>query len=65
MGFLVLLVYVDNCLVAGDSLEEIVAIKKAIHDAFTIKDLGEVHFFLGYRDLLSYKGFSSQYALGI
>ena len=45
-SFLALLVYVDDVLVIGDSFSEIIDVKRRIDQAFTIKDLGEVRFFL-------------------
>lgn len=44
---IILLVYVDDILVARVSLEEITEVKVALHKAFTIKDMRNVRFFLG------------------
>ncbi|KAL0354232.1 UNVERIFIED_CONTAM: Retrovirus-related Pol polyprotein from transposon RE2 [Sesamum angustifolium] len=44
---LALLVYVDDILLTGSSLEEIQAVKCYLHDLFTIKDIGEARYFLG------------------
>jgi hypothetical protein len=46
-SFLVLLVYVDDVIIAGNSLEEITTIKSALHHSFQIKDLGQLKYFLG------------------
>lgn len=46
-SMLCLLVYVDDVLVCGPSLELIADLKKFLHSTFTIKDLGEAKYFLG------------------
>jgi len=38
---------VDDLLISGDDLDGIASIKKALHDIFTIKDLGLARYFLG------------------
>jgi reverse transcriptase-like protein len=45
--FLIILVYVDDMLVTGTSTSQIDEIKKMLDKAFTIKDLGELKYFLG------------------
>lgn len=47
VDFTVLLVYVDNVLITGNCSQEIQSIKTAVHDKFTIKDLGLAKYFLG------------------
>ena len=42
-----LLVYVDDLLVSGDDIASIAQLKQALHDAFTIKDLGLARYFIG------------------
>ncbi|CAM8951474.1 unnamed protein product [Rhodiola kirilowii] len=45
--FIILLVYVDDVLLTGTSLQLINSIKAFIHDKFRIKDLGNLKYFLG------------------
>ncbi|XP_048493123.1 uncharacterized mitochondrial protein AtMg00810-like [Beta vulgaris subsp. vulgaris] len=45
--FLVLLVYVDDILITGTSLSQIEEVKRSLDSAFTIKDLGNLTYFLG------------------
>jgi hypothetical protein len=46
-SFIVLLVYVDDVIIAGTSLDDIQLIKSALHKSFKIKDLGQLKYFLG------------------
>lgn len=43
----IILVYVDDLLLTGDDEEEMGRIKGALNEQFTIKDLGELTYFLG------------------
>jgi hypothetical protein len=45
--FTALLVYVDDIVLTGDSLAELEFVKTKLHEAFGIKDLGVIKFFLG------------------
>jgi len=45
--FTILLVYVDDVIVAGDSLSEFQSIKAILHSSFKIKDLVQLKYFLG------------------
>ncbi|GAU15685.1 hypothetical protein TSUD_109430 [Trifolium subterraneum] len=45
--FTALLVYVDDVVLTGNCLEEITHTKKHLHEAFGIKDIGILKFFLG------------------
>jgi hypothetical protein len=57
-SFTVLLVYVDDVIVAGDSLTEIQSIKAILHASFKIKDLGQLKYFLGLEVAHSSSGIS-------
>lgn len=46
-SFLAVLVYVDDSLITGENLTHINDLKHKIHEAFTIKDLGLIRYFLG------------------
>lgn len=45
--FLIILVYVDDMIVTGTSMSQIEKVKQVLDLAFTIKDLGELNYFLG------------------
>jgi len=46
ISFTVLLVYVDDVIIVGDSLSEFQNIKVTLHSSFKIKDLGQLKYFL-------------------
>jgi len=54
--FIALLVYVDDVILAGDFLETIEHIKKLLHQAFKIKNLRNLKYFLGFEVTRSHKG---------
>lgn len=43
----IIAVYVDDIIITGSNTFEINKLKKHLHDIFTIKDLGQLHYFLG------------------
>jgi len=45
--FTALLVYVDDIILTGNSLDEFIFIKTTLHNSFKIKDLGQLKYFLG------------------
>lgn len=45
--FTAILVYVDDLLITGNSMEEIKKVKDKLHKLFSIKDLGSAQYFLG------------------
>ena len=40
-------IYVDDILLAGKSIERLNAVKQALSQQFQVKDMGELHYFLG------------------
>jgi len=56
--FTVLLVYVDDIILAGNSFSEFTVIKSLLHQAFKIKDLGTLKYFLGLEVAHSHNGIS-------
>uniref|UniRef100_A0A3Q7XTK1 Uncharacterized protein LOC113785102 n=1 Tax=Cicer arietinum TaxID=3827 RepID=A0A3Q7XTK1_CICAR len=47
-GFTVILIYVDDLLIAGNNLNDIESIKSSLQYVFSIKDLGVLKYFLGF-----------------
>jgi hypothetical protein len=46
-SLLILVLYVDDLLITGSLASTIVAVKDILHDRFSMKDMGPLHFFLG------------------
>lgn len=55
-GITLILIYVDDMLITGDSLKQIQETKDALQSAFKIKDLRELRYFLGIEFARSDKG---------
>nr|GEV11486.1 retrovirus-related Pol polyprotein from transposon TNT 1-94 [Tanacetum cinerariifolium] len=65
---LVLLIYVDDILLAGNNTSMISKIKQKFHQTFGIKDLGPLHYYLGIEFLRNSKGIAMtqrKYALDL
>ena len=48
-------VYVDDIVLAGKSNEKMFAVKQTIGQQFQIKDMGELHYFLGVKVVRDFK----------
>jgi len=46
-SFIIILLYIDDVILAGHSITEFTTIKSILHDIFKIKDLGQLKYFLG------------------
>lgn len=57
-SFTILLVYVDDIILAGNSLSEFDHIKSILHNSFKIKNLGQLKYFLGLEVAHSSQGIS-------
>lgn len=67
-SFTVIIVYVDDIVLMGTSLDEFTCLKCTLHEAFGIKDLGVLKFFLGLEATHSLHGISlcqRQYCLNL
>lgn len=55
-GFTAILVYVDDLVITGNDLTEIQHVKDSLHHKFSIKDIGELQYFLGFEVAKSTSG---------
>ncbi|KAM1083721.1 hypothetical protein ACFX19_022485 [Malus domestica] len=55
-GKLVVLIYIDDLIITGDNMDEIVSFKQSLHHKFDIKDLGKLNYFLGIEMATSHNG---------
>jgi hypothetical protein len=65
-GIVVIIIYVDDLIITGDNDADIFDLKKLLKQKFEMKDLGELHYFLGIEVIQSLKGIwllQKQYAL--
>jgi len=65
-GIVVIVIYVDDLIITRDSDADIFDLKKLLKQKFEMKDLGELHYFLGIEVIQSPKGIwllQRQYAL--
>jgi len=47
-SLLILVLYVDDLLITNSSASTIAAVKRTLHDRFSMTDIGPLHFFLGF-----------------
>ena len=52
---IIIAIYVDDLLITGSNLSIINNIKQFLDDKFSIKDLGLLHYFLGFHLKLHYR----------
>jgi hypothetical protein len=65
-GIIVIVIYVDDLIIIGDNDVDIFDLKKLLKQKFEMKDLGELHYFLGIEVIQFPKGIwllQRQYAL--
>ncbi len=55
-GIVVIVIYVDDLIIIGNSDENILDLKKLLKQKFEMKDLGGLHYFLGIEVIQSSKG---------
>jgi ribosomal protein S3 len=55
-GIVVIIIYVDDSIVIGNSDAHISNLKKLLKQKFEMKDLGKLHYFFGIKVIQSPKG---------
>ena len=55
-GIVITTIYVDDLIVGGDSMDEIEHIKGLLKKQFDMKDLGDLHYFLGIEVIRMHEG---------
>ncbi len=55
-GIVVIVIYVDDLIIIGDSDVDIFDLKKLLKQKFEMKDLGKLRYFLGIEVIQSLKG---------
>ena len=60
-GLLILAVYVDDILLAGKSQQKIAQVKADLRKLFQLKDMGELHYFLGVSEPQKRYGLANQH----
>ncbi len=55
-GIVIIVIYVDDLIIIGYNDEDIFDLKKLLKQKFEMKDLGELHYFLGIEVIQSPKG---------
>jgi hypothetical protein len=55
-GIVVIIIYVDDLIIIRNSTEDISNLKKLLKQKFEMKDLRELHYFLGIEVIQSLKG---------
>jgi hypothetical protein len=66
LGIVILVIYVDDLIIIGDSDVNISDLKKLLKQKFEMKELGKLHYFLNIEVIQSLKGIwllQKQYAL--
>jgi hypothetical protein len=56
-GIVIIVIYVDDLIITGDSDADIFDLKKLLKQKFEMKDLGELRYFLSIEVIHSQKGY--------
>ena len=55
-GIVAIVIYLDDLIIGGDSLEEIKDVKRLLRNKFGMKNMGELHYFLGIKMIRTPEG---------